>query len=94
MIKTKLASEAYSCLFDVKLTFNNAMTYNPPRNNVHLMEVTHAKYVDLRWKAIEKKLPKTDAQLLLVESDLCEDVVIAKKHDTSLKEEENNIPTL
>ncbi|XP_041007235.1 transcription factor GTE8-like [Juglans microcarpa x Juglans regia] len=82
-IKTKLASGAYSSLWDfhadVKLTFNNAMTYNPPGNNVYLMADTLAKYFDLRWKAIEKKLPKTDAQLLPAKSGPREDVVIAKK---------------
>lgn len=82
-IKTKLASGAYLSPLDfhtdVKLTFNNAMTYNPPGNDVHLMADTLAKYFELRWKAIEKKLSKTDAQLLTAKSGPCEDKVISKK---------------
>ncbi|KAL0014498.1 hypothetical protein SO802_001567 [Lithocarpus litseifolius] len=82
-IKNKLASGAYSSPLDfhadVKLTFNNAMTYNPPGNDVHLMADTLNKYFEVRWKSIEKKLPKTDAQLLAAKSGPCEDTEIAKK---------------
>ncbi|KAG6720185.1 hypothetical protein I3842_03G046500 [Carya illinoinensis] len=82
-VKTKLASGVYLSPLDfradVKLTFNNAMTYNPPGNDVHLMADTLAKYFELRWKSIEKKLSKTDAQLLTEKSGPCEDLVIAKK---------------
>jgi hypothetical protein len=41
IIKCNLASGEYSTpldfLVDVRLTFSNAVTYNPPGNNVHLM---------------------------------------------------------
>ncbi|KAK9069297.1 hypothetical protein SSX86_013413 [Deinandra increscens subsp. villosa] len=41
---------------DVRLTFSNAMTYNPPGNDVHIMAETMSKFFEVRWKAIEKKL--------------------------------------
>ncbi|MBA0755129.1 hypothetical protein Gogos_020405, partial [Gossypium gossypioides] len=44
---------------DVRLTLSNAMTYNPPGNDVHIMAETLSKYCEARWKAIEKKLPIT-----------------------------------
>lgn len=82
-IKNKLASGAYSSPLDfhadVRLTFTNAMTYNPPGNDVHLMADTLNKYFEVRWKPIEKKLPKTDAQLLAAKSGPCEDKETAKK---------------
>lgn len=82
-IKNKLASGAYSSPLDfhadVRLTFTNAMTYNPPGNDVHLMADTLNKYFEVRWKPIEKKLPKTDAQILAAKSGPCEDTETAKK---------------
>lgn len=42
---------------DVRLTFSNAMTYNPRGNDVHFMAETLCKNFELRWKAIEKKIP-------------------------------------
>ncbi|XP_052189164.1 transcription factor GTE8 isoform X1 [Diospyros lotus] len=65
-IRSKLASSVYSSPLDfatdVRLTFSNAMTYNPPENDVHLMADTLSKFFEIRWKVIEKKLPK-DSQL-------------------------------
>lgn len=83
-IKSKLASGAYASPLDfhadVRLTFTNAMTYNPPGNDVHLMADTLNKYFEVRWKPIEKKLPKTDAQPLAAKSGpFCEDMEPAKK---------------
>ncbi|KAI4343640.1 hypothetical protein L6164_010968 [Bauhinia variegata] len=45
---------------DVRLTFSNAMTYNPPGNDVHIMAETLSKYFEVRWKAIEKKILAAD----------------------------------
>ncbi|KAJ9140202.1 hypothetical protein P3X46_030878 [Hevea brasiliensis] len=62
-VKSKIASGAYSSPLgyaaDVRLTFSNAMKYNPPGNDVHFMAETQSKYFEVRWKAIEKKLPVT-----------------------------------
>jgi hypothetical protein len=41
---------------DVKLTFSNAMAYNPPGHDVYLMADTLNKFFDARWKLIDKKL--------------------------------------
>ncbi|KAM5581912.1 transcription factor GTE8-like [Rosa sericea] len=63
-IKKKLTSGSYSSPLefaaDVRLTFTNAMTYNPPDNTVHIWADDLSKYFELWWKPIEKKLPKVD----------------------------------
>ncbi|XP_062029109.1 transcription factor GTE10-like isoform X2 [Rosa rugosa] len=60
-VKSKMTSGGYSnplsFAADVRLTFSNAMTYNPPGNDVHIMAETLSKYFEQKWKAIEKKLP-------------------------------------
>ncbi|MFS7951242.1 putative chromatin remodeler Bromodomain family [Helianthus anomalus] len=59
-VKTKLNSGKYADPWgfaaDVRLTFSNAMTYNPRGNDVHIMAETLSKFFEVRWKAIEKKL--------------------------------------
>ncbi|GAV85764.1 Bromodomain domain-containing protein [Cephalotus follicularis] len=81
-VKSKLASGAYSSplefLADVRLTFTNAMTYNPPGNDVHVMADTLSKFFEVRWKPIEKKLPVTNVQPLPAKSGPREDVGTAK----------------
>ncbi|KAF6173684.1 hypothetical protein GIB67_000586 [Kingdonia uniflora] len=66
-VNNKLISGAYSSplgfLDDVRLTFSNAMTYNPAGNDVHIMAATLGKYFEVRWKSIEKKLPLIDSEL-------------------------------
>ncbi|XP_038974170.1 transcription factor GTE9-like [Phoenix dactylifera] len=66
-IKSKITSGAYSSpggfVADVRLTFTNAMTYNPPGNDVHLMADTLRKFFETRWKPIEKKLAAADARI-------------------------------
>ncbi|RVW14133.1 Transcription factor GTE8 [Vitis vinifera] len=67
-IKGKIASGAYSSPLDfaadVRLTFSNAQTFNPPGNDVHKMADTLSKFFEVRWKTIEKKLPVTKTQSL------------------------------
>ncbi|KAK6267196.1 hypothetical protein QUC31_018033 [Theobroma cacao] len=67
-IKKKITSGAYASPMefhaDVRLTFSNAMTYNPPGNDVHIMADTLNKFFEVRWKNIEKKLPVTGGQLV------------------------------
>jgi hypothetical protein len=62
-VKSKIVSGEYSSPLgfaaDVRLTFSNAMKYNPPGNDVHSMAETLRKYFEVRWKVIEKKLPVT-----------------------------------
>ncbi|CAN6464198.1 unnamed protein product [Victoria cruziana] len=65
-IKSTLASGAYSSphefAADVRLTFSNAMTYNPPGNDVHFMADALSKFFEVRWKAVEKKMAAINAQ--------------------------------
>ncbi|CAN6449044.1 unnamed protein product [Victoria cruziana] len=65
-IKTTLASGRYGSpqafAADVRLTFSNAMTYNPPGNDVHFMADTLIKFFEVRWKAIEKKVSTKNTQ--------------------------------
>ncbi|KAI4348275.1 hypothetical protein L6164_009012 [Bauhinia variegata] len=95
-VKNKIASGAYSSPLelaaDVRLTFSNAMTYNPPGNDVHAMADTLNKYFEVRWKAIEKKLPKTDAQALPAKSDTLEDVKTARPIPPSKKRKVASLP--
>ncbi|XP_020534442.1 transcription factor GTE8 isoform X2 [Jatropha curcas] len=71
-IKQKLVSgmcsSPWDFLRDVRLTFKNAMEYNPKGHDVHIMAETLSKFFEVRWKNIEKKLPKTDAPALQAKS--------------------------
>ena len=67
-IKAKLLSGQYSDPLgldsDVSLTLTNAMTYNPPVNDVHFMAKTLGKFFEMRWKSIEKKIPAAVEEIL------------------------------
>ncbi|XP_027351706.1 transcription factor GTE8-like isoform X2 [Abrus precatorius] len=95
-VKSKLAAGAYAAPLefadDVKLTFFNAMTYNPPGNDVHLMADTLCKYFELRWKTIEKKLPRSDAVSLPAKTDTCEDVKTTRPMPPSKKRKIASLP--
>ncbi|KAI9121621.1 hypothetical protein K1719_008654 [Acacia pycnantha] len=58
-IKSKLEKNLYSSAeefaADVRLTFSNAMTYNPPGNDVHLMAKELNRSFERRWKDLDKK---------------------------------------
>ncbi|XP_072971890.1 transcription factor GTE9-like isoform X1 [Typha angustifolia] len=66
-VKSKITSGAYSSpwgfVSDVRLAFTNAMTYNPPGNDVHVMADVMSKFFETRWKPVEKKLTAADAAL-------------------------------
>ncbi|XP_062219548.1 transcription factor GTE9-like [Phragmites australis] len=59
-VKKKLDSGSYTSpsdfAADVRLTFNNAMTYNPRGHAVHDMAILLNKMFENRWRTIEKKL--------------------------------------
>ena len=59
-VKKKLDSGSYTSpsdfAADVRLTFNNAITYNPRGHAVHDMAIQLNKMFDSRWKTVEKKL--------------------------------------
>ncbi|XP_042483859.1 transcription factor GTE9-like [Macadamia integrifolia] len=58
-IKSKLQKKFYlstqEFAADVRLTFSNAMLYNPPSNDVHLMAKELNSTFNLRWKSLEAK---------------------------------------
>ncbi|XP_051116565.1 transcription factor GTE10-like isoform X3 [Andrographis paniculata] len=65
-VKGKLLSNQYSNLMefaaDVRLTFKNATTYNPPGHDVHVMAEVMSKHFEMRWKPIEKKISTTTTE--------------------------------
>ncbi|XP_057437458.1 transcription factor GTE8-like [Lotus japonicus] len=95
-VKSKLAAGAYKepseFADDVRLTFSNAMTYNPPGNDVHIMADTLNKYFEMRWKAIEKKLPRSDALPLPAKPDTCEEVKTTRPMPPSKKRKISSLP--
>lgn len=58
-IKSKLETKSYSDTeefsADVTLTFSNAMRYNPPDNDVHIMAKELFNIFCSRWKSLEAK---------------------------------------
>lgn len=58
-VKSKLEKNIYCCAdefaADVRLTFSNAMLYNPPSNAVHQMALKLNQIFEMRWKVLEEK---------------------------------------
>ncbi|MCL7042058.1 hypothetical protein MKW94_007475 [Papaver nudicaule] len=81
-VKSKIAKGEYSSplgfLADVRLTFSNAMTYNPPGHDVHTMAGQLRTFFEARWKAIEKKLPANESVPVPLQLDAARDTVAAK----------------
>jgi hypothetical protein len=88
-IKVKLGTRSYTSPLefasDVRLTFSNALTYNPPNNDVHIMADTLNKFFETRWKSIEKKLPREDSPPLPMKTNTREDVKTARPMPPSKK---------
>ncbi|RWR83791.1 transcription factor GTE10-like protein [Cinnamomum micranthum f. kanehirae] len=88
-IKSKMASGAYSSPLDfaadVRLTFSNAMTYNPPGNDVHFMADTLSKFFETRWKPIQKKISASDSPLGPAKSGLSREFGDVKPSSQSKK---------
>eukprot|EP01018_Ginkgo_biloba_P016486 Gb_04671 [translate_table: standard] len=59
-VKTRLENERYSSPLefaeDVRLTFSNAMKYNPPGNDYHVMAHALSTMFERKWKSVEDKL--------------------------------------
>lgn len=47
---------------DVRLTFSNAMTYNPPANDVHQLAIELLSIFEKGWEVIEEKLKRIEAE--------------------------------
>jgi Bromodomain len=58
-VKEKLLKGRYACpsqfAEDVRLTFTNAMVYNPPKNEVHFMAMKLSRLFDMRWKLLQNE---------------------------------------
>ncbi|KAG8099877.1 hypothetical protein GUJ93_ZPchr0013g35431 [Zizania palustris] len=58
-VKKKLTNKQYSSTdqfaADVRLTFSNAMKYNPPGNHVHTIADQMNRVFDSEWKLLERK---------------------------------------
>ena len=63
---------------DVRLTFKNAMVYNPQGSDAYIMADTLNKFFEMRWKAIEKKLPRAGGEVLEENSGPHEDFETAE----------------
>ncbi|KAG2659596.1 hypothetical protein PVAP13_1KG369800 [Panicum virgatum] len=65
-VQKKLESGSYRSpsdfAADVRLTFNNAMAYNPRGHAVHDMAIQLNKMFENRWRTIEKKLASMSAE--------------------------------
>ena len=68
------------------------MDYNPSGNDVHLMADTLNKYFELRWKAIEKKLPKSDVLPIPAKPDNSEGVKTKRQAPPSKKRKIASLP--
>ncbi|OVA17561.1 Bromodomain [Macleaya cordata] len=88
-VQSKIDKGEYSSplgfLADVRLTFSNAMTYNPPGNDVHVMADQLSKFFETRWKSIEKKLPVHDSVPVPVQLGVAREMVAAKSIPPSKK---------
>ncbi|PSR98664.1 Transcription factor like [Actinidia chinensis var. chinensis] len=66
-IKTKLENNAYSSVeefaADVRLTFSNAMEYNPPFNEVHKIAKNLNGIFSTRWNCLEAKWSQEDTNV-------------------------------
>ncbi|XP_044962175.1 transcription factor GTE8-like isoform X2 [Hordeum vulgare subsp. vulgare] len=70
---------------DVRLTFSNAILYNPVGNAVNIMAQTMSSVFEPRWKPIEKKLPRPDEEPSAIErpkNDAVEKNIIENKEPT------------
>ncbi|XP_010943966.1 transcription factor GTE9 isoform X2 [Elaeis guineensis] len=67
-VKHKLSSKQYSSTHqfaaDIKLTFSNAMRYNPPGNDVHIMAKELDNIFSSRWKSLEGRWRKESSTFL------------------------------
>lgn len=63
-LERKLYSSTHQFVADVRLTFSNAMQYNPPGNEVHIMAKELNNIFNLRWKLLEDKWINETATVL------------------------------
>ncbi|XP_071722776.1 LOW QUALITY PROTEIN: transcription factor GTE8-like [Rutidosis leptorrhynchoides] len=97
-IKRKLTSGVYPSplefVDDVRLTFRNAMTYNPASNDAHIMADTMSKFFEVRWKNIGKKLPVIERQPLPSKSSSREVVETTKPMPPNKKRKVTSVDSI
>ncbi|KAI5430994.1 transcription factor GTE8 isoform X2 [Lathyrus oleraceus] len=95
-VQSKIATGSYTdpleFAADVRLTFSNAMKYNPRGNDVHIMADALNKYFELRWKSIQKKIPRKDSLPLPMKRETCEDVKTTRPAHPSKKRKIASLP--
>ncbi|XP_062191594.1 transcription factor GTE9-like isoform X2 [Phragmites australis] len=91
-VQKKMKSGMYSTprdfAADVRLTFSNAMTYNPVNNDFHVMAKALSKTFESGWRLIEKKLPQSDEKLPVREptkKNATKRDTIGKEYPTEIK---------
>ncbi|GAB2289410.1 hypothetical protein Dimus_023719 [Dionaea muscipula] len=95
-IKGKIVSGEYSSPLDfaadVRLTFSNATTYNPPGTEVHLMAKTLSKFFEQRWKSMEKKI-RSSASVQPVSSKMDAKIGNKKPDKVPPSKRKNDMPS-
>ncbi|OIV89439.1 hypothetical protein TanjilG_21882 [Lupinus angustifolius] len=88
-IKSNLEKNIYSGIeefaSDVRLTFSNAMMYNPPSNDVHLMAKELNKIFDRKWKDFDKHWKCEDEDGKSMTGTIKETVEVPKLSQTPCK---------
>ncbi|XP_073018176.1 transcription factor GTE8-like [Primulina eburnea] len=95
-IKGKLCANQYSSPMeftaDVRLTFANALIYNARGTEVHRMAEELSRFFEMRWKAIEKKIPAAESESRASKSIVMIELHVPaskKQKTTSLKNQVN-----
>ncbi|CAI8612128.1 unnamed protein product [Vicia faba] len=95
-VQSKIATGSYTgpleFAADVRLTFSNAMKYNPRGNDVHIMADALNKYFELRWKSIHKKIPRIESLPLPMKREIFEDVKTTRPAHPSKKRKIASLP--
>lgn len=95
-VQNKIAKGSYTgpleFAADVRLTFSNALTYNPPKTDVHIMADTLSKYFETRWKTLQKKIPRNDSPPLPTKTNTSEDVQTTRPMPPSKKRKIGSLP--
>ncbi|XP_058736680.1 transcription factor GTE9-like isoform X1 [Vicia villosa] len=95
-VQSKIATGSYTSPLefaaDVRLTFSNAMKYNPRGNDVHIMADALNKYFEQRWKSIQKKIPRVESLPLPTKRETCEDLKNTRPAHPSKKRKIASLP--
>jgi len=95
-VQNKIAKGSYTgpleFAADVRLTFSNALSYNPPKTDVNIMADTLSKFFEARWKTLQKKIPRNDSPPLPTKTNTIEDVQTTRPMPPSKKRKIASLP--